>query len=171
MHFTRVSLHACIGECMHGECMHACTDAPYFFRTAGLHGFGQHDANFSQADQNYAIFVINLVTDITTAAMLPTTLRESVGVMNAQAQQVMNSGKNYLYLVGGYGWSSVINPPRNITFPTVRIASVLINATRLRTHVLILDDFSVIKKLLISQTDVAVHMHGRARHIKKHVHV
>ncbi|KAL5499509.1 hypothetical protein EMCRGX_G010943 [Ephydatia muelleri] len=94
-------------------------------RTAGLHGFSDKVPNFSQADQNYALYVINLATDITTAAMLPANLQESVGVMNAQAQQVTNSkGKNYLFVVGGYGWSSTSTPPRNITHPTLTIITV-----------------------------------------------
>ena len=92
----------------------------YILRTAGLHGFSPDQANFLQADQNYALYVINLDTNITMATMLPDDLKESVGVMNAQGQQVMREDKNWLYLVGGYGWNTASG--KNITYSKVRIA-------------------------------------------------
>ena len=82
-----------------------------FLRTAGLHTFYTKKSNF--LDQNHALFVIDLKNHITFAAALPHGLYESLSVKNAQAQQV----GNYLYIVGGYGWSEDRN--MNITYDVV----------------------------------------------------
>ena len=64
--------------------------------------------------------MIDLIEHVTYAAALPkdSDLYQSLSVMNAQAQQV----RNFLYIVGGYGWSNNLN--RNTTYDTVSIQRV-----------------------------------------------
>lgn len=57
--------------------------------------------------------MIDLAEHVTYAAALPNDLHQSLSVMNAQAQQL----NNYLYVVGGYGWSNDLK--RNTTYDIV----------------------------------------------------
>lgn len=68
------------------------------------------------------------------ATMLPDDLKESVGVMNAQGQQVMREDKNWLYLVGGYGWNNASG--KNITYSKVRIVQWSDVTQFLRAHII-----------------------------------
>ena len=54
---------------------------------------------------------------ITIAAALPEEYYNTVGLMNAQSYQLMHGGKNYLFVVGGYGYSP--NAKTMITLNTV----------------------------------------------------
>ena len=88
------------------------------FRTAGLHPFGQQ--GFLEKLQNHALFVISMPDERiwqTAGAALPSAYFEKLALMNAQACQVEVNDRNYLYVVGGYGFDTDYKDM--VTFPLV----------------------------------------------------
>ena len=60
---------------------------------------------------------------ITVAAALPEEYYNTVGLMNAQSYQLMHGRKNYLFVVGGYGYSP--NAKTMITLNTVSCCTLV----------------------------------------------
>ena len=95
----------------------------YDTRTAGLHPFG--DGGFLPKWENHALFVIKMSSSKpwqTAGAALPSVYYETLAVENAQSCQVQvkdtsDKVKNYLYVVGGYGYNSEYK--NMVTFPQV----------------------------------------------------
>ena len=88
------------------------------FRLAGLHPFG--GKGFTDQLERHVLFVVDMTNFITIAAALPEEHYNTVGLMNAQSYQVMRNGKNYLFVVGGYGYSATAKPePTMVTLNTV----------------------------------------------------
>ena len=87
------------------------------FRLAGLHPFG--GTGFTNQLESHVLFVLDTTSAkyITIAAALPEEYYNTVGLMNAQSYQLMHGGKNYLFVVGGYGYSA--NAKTMITLNTV----------------------------------------------------
>ena len=73
------------------------------FRLAGLHPF--NGVGFTNQLESHVLFVLDTTNYITIAAALPEQYYNTVGLMNAQSYQLVHNGKNYLYIVGGYGYS------------------------------------------------------------------
>lgn len=73
------------------------------FRLAGLHPFG--GIGFTNQLESHVLFVLDTTNYITIAAALPEQYYNTVGLMNAQSYQLKHNGKNYLFIVGGYGYS------------------------------------------------------------------
>ncbi len=83
-----------------------------------MHPFG--GSGFVQNLQSYVLFVVDTKNYQTVAAALPETYYQTVGLMNGQSYQLTHGGKNYLFLVGGYGYSETAKPkPTMVTFNTV----------------------------------------------------
>ena len=85
------------------------------FRLAGLHPFA--GKGFTNQLESHVFFVLDTTNFITIAAALPEHYYNTVGLMNAQSYQLMHGGKNYLFVVGGYGYSA--NAKTMITLNTV----------------------------------------------------
>ena len=89
------------------------------FRLAGLHPFNE-GSGFTNKLESHVLFVLDTTNYITVAAALPEQYYNTVGLMNAQSYQLMRDGKNYLFVVGGYGYSASAKPkPTMITLNTV----------------------------------------------------
>ena len=73
------------------------------FRLAGLHPFS--GIGFTNQLESHVLFVLDTTNYITIAAALPEQYYNTVGLMNAQSYQLKHNGKNYLFIVGGYGYS------------------------------------------------------------------
>ena len=97
---------------------------PWYYRTAGLHSFC--GAGFLPKHENHALYVVKMSSSgpwQTAGAALPSAYYERLAVENAQSCQVQVKGadgsmKNYLYVVGGYGYSSEFSIM--VTIPQVR---------------------------------------------------